>query len=296
MNKRALFNWILVLAGFVLPLVVLALWARFELGLGTDSPASVVRIALPDGSQQIGLPKVLGPADSSRPLVVIDAGHGGHDPGASGENGLQEKTLTLSLALALRDALVQQGGVRVALTRDSDRFLVLQERSGIAQRLGADLFVSIHADAAESTEAGGATVYTLSDRGSDAVADQVAARENRVDTINGVPLDGRSNAVSSILVDLSQRAMRERSLDLSTLILREGNGRFRFHKDPQREAAFVVLKSLDLPSILIEAGYVSNPDDARSMRDRRWRSAFASAVAQAITIELARQETPSPTP
>lgn len=296
MGTRALLGRLAIGLGFAVPLLVLAAWARLVVFAPAPVPAYVVRLRLPDGSQPIGLPPVLGPADASRPLVVIDAGHGGHDPGAAGAAGVREKDVTLALARAVRDALLGQGRVRVALTRDTDRFLVLQERSGIAARLQADLFVSIHADAADVPDASGATIYTLSDRGSTAVADAVAARENRVDTINGVPLDNASGAVSSILVDLSQRAMRERSQDLSTLILREAQGSVRFHADPQREAAFVVLKSLDVPSVLFEAGYISNPKDAAAMRDARWRRAFGQSVARAIAIALARQDAPPPAP
>lgn len=285
---------LVIAALFVVPLLVLAVWARVMLGIGAGGaghdPAYVVHVALPDGTRPIDLPPVLGPADASRPLVVIDAGHGGHDPGASGEGTLREKQLTLALALALRDALLAQGHVRVALTRSDDRFLALEERSGIAQRLHADLFLSIHADSAPSADAGGATVYTLSDRGSDAVADALARRENSADMVNGVALQGRSSAVNSILVDLSRREMRTRSIHLADLILREGQGAIRFHVDPRREAAFVVLKSLDLPSALMEAGYISNHADAAAMTDKAWRDRFAKAVAGAIAIFLAEQE------
>jgi N-acetylmuramoyl-L-alanine amidase len=282
----------------VVPLLVAVVWARVVLGVGAGRggqvPAYVVRVALPDGTRPIDLPPILGPADASRPLVVIDAGHGGHDPGASGEGSLREKQLTLALALALRDALLAQGHVRVALTRSDDRFLALEERSGIARRLHADLFLSIHADSAPSADAGGATVYTLSDKGSDAIADALARRENRADTVNGVTLEGQSGAVNSILVDLSRREMRTRSIRLADLILREGQGSIRFHVDPRREAAFVVLKSLDLPSALMEAGYISNASDARAMTDKAWRNGFAAAVARAIAIFLAEQDSRSP--
>ena len=282
---------VLIAVGLGVPLaVVTALAILFALGAAATAhvPDYVVRITLPSGAKQIGLPAIEGPADASRPLVVIDAGHGGHDPGASGLHGEKEKTITLALARALRKALLEQGHVRVALTRDDDHFLALDERSGIARRLKADLFVSVHADAAESPDATGATVYTLSDRGSDAVADAVARRENRADTVNGVSLSGQSDAVTAILVSLSQREMRERSRAFGTLVLREGEGRLRFHTDPEREAAFVVLKSLDLPSALIEAGYISSPDDARAMGNPDWREKFAGAVASAIGIYLAR--------
>lgn len=279
-----------IIAGFVLPLAALLLWGYFVLGIGNPGAGYALRLTLPDGSRGIGLPPVEGPADASRPLVVIDAGHGGHDPGASGEGTLREKNVTLALAKALRDALLADGRVRVAMTRDSDRFLVLEERAGIARQLKADLFVSIHADAAETPDAHGATVYTLSDRGSDAVADQVAQRENRADDVNGVALGGKSSAVATILVDLSRREMRERSQRFSDLVVREGQGTLTFHANPQRQAAFVVLKSLDLPSVLVEAGYISSPDDARRLIDPAWRKQFAARVAQAVEIFLARQE------
>lgn len=295
---------VVIIGLFVVPLLVAALWARLFLGVGAPegwrSDGHVLRIVLPDGTRAIDLPRIEGPADASRPLVVVDAGHGGHDPGASGAGPLREKQLTLALALALRDALLADGRVRVALTRERDRFLALEERSGIARRLHADLFISIHADSASAADAGGATVYTLSDRGSDALSDALARRENRADSVNGVALAGRSDAVSSILVDLSRREMRSRSIRLAELILREGGaggeggGALHFHRDPRREAAFVVLKSLDLPSVLVEAGYVSNADDVRSMTDKAWRARFATMLAHAIEIFLAEPDTGLP--
>lgn len=296
MAWRARIGWALVIAGFIVPAIGAFAVVRDPGFRKGDRPAYIVRLPLPDGRQPIGLPRVLGPADASRPLVVIDAGHGGHDPGASGQHGEKEKRLTLALALALRDALLADGRLRVALTRSDDRFLALAERAGIARRLHADLFLSIHADAAGAAEAEGATVYTLSDKGSDALADQLALRENRADTVNGVDLGGKSDVVSSILVDLSQRAMRTRSQAVSALIVREGSAALHFHKTPEREAAFVVLKSLDLPSLLLEAGYVSNPGDARAMGDPAWRQAFARALARAIAIALAKADAPAGTP
>lgn len=253
------------------------------------APDYVLHVPLPPVGGALGLPVIEGPPDASRPLVVIDAGHGGHDPGASGAGGLREKDLTLALAKALRDALVKDGRVRVALTRSDDRFLVLDERSGIARRMGADLFISIHADAADNEEASGATIYTLSDTASDTVAQNLAARENRADTVNGVPLGGKSDAVSSILVDLSRREMAANSVQFSSLVLREGEGRMRFHGNPQRGAGFVVLKSLDMPSVLIEAGYISNEADAQSLDNGEWRAGFAQTLSSAIEIFLARK-------
>lgn len=280
-----------LIAVFAAPVAAAALmWAAFSSGLAKIEPRSVLRIDMPPSGGRLGLPPVEGPADVSRPLVVIDAGHGGHDPGASGGGGEREKELTLLLARSLRDALLADGKVRVALTRDSDRFLVLEERADIAHRLGADLFVSVHADAAQNEAAQGATVYTLSDKASDTVAAALATRENKADTVNGVNLEGQGAVVSSILVDLARREMRGRSLRFGELVVREGREAVHFHETPQREAAFVVLKSLDLPSALIEAGYISNVEDARRMRDPAWRKGFAGSVARAIEIFLAEAQ------
>lgn len=255
-------------------------------GRGTDY---VVRVELPGAGKPIGLPRVYGPPDAARPLVVIDPGHGGRDPGAGG-GALKEKALTLMLAQALRDRLVALGGVRVALTREDDSFLVLEERSDIARRLGADLFLSIHADSVDTNSgATGATVYTLSDRGSNETASRIAARENAADTINGVKLSRQSGTVNAILVELAQRETLAKSQEFARLILREGEGRLRFRERSQQSAAFVVLKSPDLPSVLFEVGYISNPDDAARLASPEGRAAFAATTAGAIRAYFARQ-------
>ncbi|WP_343612617.1 N-acetylmuramoyl-L-alanine amidase [Novosphingobium sp.] len=255
--------------------------------------AYVLHVALPPAGGTLGLPPVQGPLDASRPLVVIDPGHGGHDPGAPGvdEKGhpLREKDITLALALALRDKLLAAGGVRVALTRETDRYLMLEERSGIARQLKADLFVSIHADSSEAADASGATLYTLSDRGSSQEASRIAARENRADTVDGVPLAGTSNAVSAILVDLSQRHAGAQSTRFAELALREGKDRFDFRARPLQSAAFVVLKAPDVPSVLFEAGYISNGKDSARLASPEGREAFAAATAQAIRVYFARE-------
>lgn len=251
--------------------------------------AYVERILLAPAAGTVGLPEVRGPLDPGRPLVVIDAGHGGHDPGA-GRAPLLEKTLTLGLARALRDELLRGGGIRVALTREDDRFLLLPERSGIARRLNADLFISIHADSVEgSSEARGASVYTLSERGSSETAARLAAKENRADVINGVSLAATSDAVSAILVDLSQREAQANSEQFARLVLREAAGRLRLHDRAVQSAAFVVLKSPDMPSVLLESGYISNPEEAELLASQQGREAFADATARAIRAYFARQ-------
>lgn len=259
-------------------------------GAGRDY---VLRIPLPRAGGKLGLPPIEGPMDASRPLVVIDAGHGGHDPGA-GADVLKEKAVTLALAEALRDRLLAAGGVRVALTRSTDRFLLLPERAAIARQLKADLFISIHADSSTNPEAAGATLYTLSDRGSTDEAGRIAAAENRADTINGVTLTGQSDAVSAILVDLSQRESAAQAEAFARLVLREGaseseRGRIDFRERSIQSAAFIVLKSADVPSVLFEAGYLSNPADAARLASPEGREAFAEITARAIRVHFARR-------
>lgn len=283
-----------------LALLLLAPVAIFGAMIATDrvlgSPgrgyAYVQRIELARADARIGLPSISGPQDASRPLVVIDPGHGGHDPGASGGD-VVEKALTLRLARRLRDELLASGGIRVALTRDDDRYLLLTERSDIARRLGADLFLSIHADSVEgNADARGASVYTLSERGSSDTAARIAARENRSDTVNGVSLASTSNNVSAILVDLSQRETQAHSDDFARLILREARGQIRMHDNEVQSAAFVVLKSPDMPSALFESGYISNPEDAALLSSEMGQGAFARSLASAIRVYFARQARP----
>lgn len=253
----------------------------------------ILRFLLPEPPAGSDLPQIHGTADDSAPLVVIDAGHGGRDPGASGE-GANEKDITLALALKLRDELVAQGDVRVALTRENDRFLALGERPDIARRLGADLFISIHADSAgEKVAMSGASIYTLSSEASSEAAARFARRENDADRLNGVSIDGQSREVNAILVDLSQRRAQEQATTLVDLILREGEGQYAFVPDMRRAADLVVLRAPDMPSILFESGFVSNREDAARLMSEQGRSKFARMMARAIRIYFARQ---SPVP
>jgi N-acetylmuramoyl-L-alanine amidase len=249
----------------------------------------VIRVKLPDANRPLGLPPIAGPGDPSRPLVVIDAGHGGHDPGAVGID-FREKALALGLARALRDELVRGGGVRVALTRGDDRFLALDERVEIARQLGADLFLSIHADSAgDKNEISGASVYTLSNKASSEAAARVAARENSADRVNGVQLAGRSDVVNNILVDLAQRRTSDQSATFAGLIVREGQGILKLSAEPRRSADFVVLRAPDVPSVLYESGFISNPTDAARLTSPEGQQRFATAMARAIRIFFARE-------
>ena len=236
------------------------------------------------------LPAIEGPEDRRLPLVVIDAGHGGHDPGAiHGATGTREKDVVVALARAIRDALVASGRVRVALTRSDDRFLVLEERYAIAQRMKADLLVSIHADAATHPDARGASIYTLSEVASDREAARLAARENRANVVGGVDLTRQSDAVSSILIDLTQRETMTTAADFARVLRREGAATLNFRDPPVRFASFIVLKAPDVPSILLETGFVSNDDDVAFLTSPAGRTAIAGAVRRAIEVHFARR-------
>jgi N-acetylmuramoyl-L-alanine amidase len=276
---------------FLAPVVLVG--GLYLLGLTIPVPVLgrdyVIRVTLPDANRPLGLPPIAGPSDPSRPLVVIDAGHGGHDPGAVGID-FREKTLALGLALALRQELVREGGVRVALTRSDDRFLALDERVEIARQLGADLFVSIHADSAgDKDQITGASVYTLSNKASSEAAARVAARENSADSVNGVQLAGRSDVVNNILVDLAQRRTSDQSATFAGLIVREGQGILKLSAEPRRSADFVVLRAPDVPSVLYESGFISNPADAARLISPEGRQRFATVMARAIRIFFARE-------
>ncbi len=237
-----------------------------------------------------GLPKISGPADASLPLVVIDAGHGGHDPGAiSPHGGQREKDVTLAIAKAVRDEMLKSGRVRVALTRDADKFIVLQDRYQIARKLNADLFISIHADSADNPQASGGTVYTLSEIASDREAQRLAARENKANILNGVNLGGADANVSSILIDLTQRETMNVSADFAKLLLREATPNMRIRGNSHRFASFIVLNAPDTPSVLFETGYLSNESDVSFLASSNGRQKVARAVANAIQVHFARR-------
>ncbi|NNC59307.1 MAG: N-acetylmuramoyl-L-alanine amidase [Erythrobacter sp.] len=276
---------------FLLPVAIIA--AFYALGASIPVPHLgrdyVLSLGLPSANAPVDLPKIYGPQDRSRPLVVIDPGHGGKDPGAS-TGGTREKTIVLGLAIALKDALLEQGGVRVALTREDDTFLSLDERPEIARRMGAALFVSIHADSAgDISGVRGASIYTLSDKASSEAAARFAERENDADRLNGVDVEGQSDTVSDILVELSQRRVQQNSAEFAELILREGRATLGFHPQARRSAVLAVLRAPDVPAVLYEAGYITNPADAQRLASAEGRAAFADAMGRAIRIYFARQ-------
>jgi N-acetylmuramoyl-L-alanine amidase len=225
-----------------------------------------------------------------RPVVVIDPGHGGVDNGTQA-GGEAEKNLVLAFGLALRDRLEKSGKYRVVMTRSDDTFIPLNDRVRIAHNEKAALFVSIHADALPKGEgeAQGATIYTVSDKASDAEAERLAEAENRADAIGGVNLTDEPTEVADILIDLAQRETRTFSNRFARLLMGDMKTATRMHKRPLKSAGFRVLKAPDVPSVLVELGYVSNKGDMEHLVSDSWRSKTAASMAQAIDAFLAKR-------
>jgi N-acetylmuramoyl-L-alanine amidase len=234
-------------------------------------------------------PKTEAPADP-RPVIVIDPGHGGPDNGTQSGNET-EKSLVLEFAVALRDHIEKTGKYRVVMTRTDDTFIPLSDRVRVARNQSAALLVSIHADALPRREgdAQGATIYTLSDRASDAEAERLAEAENKADAIGGVNLTEEPTEVADILIDLAQRETRTFSNRFARILMGEMKTATRMHKHPLKSAGFKVLKAPDVPSVLIELGYVSNKDDLEHLVSEHWRSRTAGSVARAIDTFFAKR-------
>ncbi len=246
---------------------------------------AVVSMALPE-TRSLAMPRIsAGRAGSDAPLVVIDAGHGGFDPGATGPGGVVEKDVVLPMALALRDRLLELGAVRVALTRESDRFLPLESRVALAESLEPDLFVSIHADSAPVEEARGANVYVLSPRASDAEAMALARDFNAASGEAGAG-DAALGDVEAVLAELARRETSLGSARIADRLETRVRAAMPVHGKFRRGANLVVLRSARMPSILFEAGYISNVDDAARIGSESGRNAIVDAMAGAITAGL----------
>jgi N-acetylmuramoyl-L-alanine amidase len=232
-------------------------------------------------------PTVAAPAaGDNRPLVVLDPGHGGVDPGAFGDNGVSEKEIVLQVAQRLRDKLQASGHYRVVMTRDDDTFIALGDRVRLAQEAGAKLFVSIHADSLSSSSGAvrGATVYTLSDRASDAEAAHLADKENRADALAGVELPEQLDDVAGILIDLMQRETRSFSTSFARTLTSTMKGAVRLNKNPARSAGFRVLRASDVPSVLVELGYMSSAEDLKLLQSEEWREKVTEAMVKSIDV------------
>lgn len=232
-------------------------------------------------------PAAIAPSREERPdwapiIVVLDPGHGGIDPGAERE-GAQEKELMLRFARELRDALRRTGSFDVILTRDDDVFVSLERRVSIAHEVGADVFISLHADALQQGHASGATVYTLSQEASDAASATMAERHDRADILAGVDLTGADDRVADVLLDLARMETQPRTELLARILvdrMEEASG--TLNKKPLREAGFSVLKAADIPSILIEVGFLSSSKDLERLQDPNWRAIMAGAIRDGL--------------
>lgn len=223
-------------------------------------------------------------APDTRPVIVLDPGHGGIDNGTVAESGENEKDIVLDFAKALRDRIEKSGKYRVVMTRSDDTFVPLGDRVKIARNQTAALFVSIHADSLPKSEgdAQGATIYTLSDKASDAEAAALAESENKADAIAGINLTEEPTDVADILIDLTQRETRAFSNRFAKTLFNEMKSVARMHKNPLKSAGFKVLKAHDVPSVLIELGYVSNKDDLQHLVSEGWRSKTVGSVNTAV--------------
>ena len=222
------------------------------------------------------------PKASSKPLIIIDAGHGGQDPGALGMHGTREKDVTLNYARALRDALLATGRYRAQLTRDDDRFILLPDRVAIARKAKGDIFISIHADSNPKKEARGLSVYTLSETASDDEAAALAEHENKSDIVEGIDLSTTDPDVASILIDLTQRETMNKSAIFADAVVASLHGKVTKLPKTHRYAGFRVLKASDIPSILIELGFLSNATDERLLLSPEYRAAVIQSIVKGI--------------
>ncbi len=253
--------------------------------LTPTAAASVPAVATATSKQQ---PKAGAPR--GRDIVVaIDAGHGGNDPGAHGPRGLKEKDVTLRIARRLAEVVDQEPGMRAVLTRNRDEFLPLRSRMERARAARADLFVSVHADAVPNRSVRGASVYVLNEKGAtDEAARRLAARENAADLIGGVTLKGRDRTLASVLLDLSQNASLSSSIEVGDAVLAELSRVATVRKPKVMQAPFMVLKSPDVPSVLVETAYISTPEEERRLGTDDFRDRLAKAIFSGVRVYFYR--------
>ena len=253
----------------------------------SEITGSLVPLPLPKPGSAADKPSpVDGPEPARRPdgrrVIVIDPGHGGIDPGAIGMHRTREKDIVLAFALVLRDKLKATGKYEVVLTRSTDTFLTLKQRVRIAREQQADLFIAVHADIVRGQSVRGATLYTLSEKASDAEAEALAQKENRADIIGGFDFGAESEEVTDILIDLAQRETKNHSRFFAKKAVAHLSPVTNLTGKPMRSAGFVVLKAPDVPSVLLELGYLSSKADEQLLKSPAWRSKVAVALTKAI--------------
>jgi N-acetylmuramoyl-L-alanine amidase len=271
---------------------------RIAIDLVATTPESFaeiqIRDATPSSSETTAsLPMIMPatkpsePKPSGKRVVVIDPGHGGMDPGAISAAQTKEKDVVFAFAQELEKALNSSGDLEVRLTRTQDRFMTLNDRVAFTRRSRADLFIAIHADTVRGKTASGTTIYTLSETASDEEAEALARKENRVDTIVGVNLSEQAGEVADVLIELVQRESKNHANLFSRKALEKLQGITTMTGQPLRSAGFVVLKAPDVPSVLIELGYLSSRDDERKLNDPKWREKMAGALSKSIQEHFA---------
>jgi N-acetylmuramoyl-L-alanine amidase len=259
--------------------IVAASEKKFEAALSAQVETTSSTSATPKGDR---LKKAAAPNQNKRFTVVLDPGHGGIDGGAEGLKGTVEKSVTLAFATELKEKLAATGEYDVFMTREKDEFLRLDERVRIARQYDADLLISIHADMIRLKDIRGATVYTVSDKASDAEAKATADRENLSDQLAGIEIEEENHEVSDILVDLIRRETHNFSIRFARSLVGELSSSIEMINNPHRFAGFRVLKAPDVPSVLVELGYLSNPKDEEQLLDASWRGKAIDGIASAI--------------
>jgi N-acetylmuramoyl-L-alanine amidase len=245
------------------------------------------------GAEDVGAVK-RGPARIRDLIIAIDPGHGGEDPGAIGRGRTKEKDVVLAIARRLKSRIDREPGMRAVMTRDGDYFVNLRRRMEIARRHGADLFVSLHADAFSDPRVHGSSVYILSQNGASSEAARwLAEQENASDLIGGVSLDDKDELLASVLLDLSQTATISASTEVARSVLRQLHSVGKAHKRNVERAGFMVLKSPDMPSILVEADFISNPTVERRLKSSRHQIALAEAVVRGVREYFERNAPPN---
>jgi len=217
-----------------------------------------------------------------KPVIIIDAGHGGVDPGTIGPDGTQEKDVVLNFAKALKARLLRSGHYDVKLTRDDDTFIMLRKRVEIARKEHGNMFISLHADSAPEEDARGLSVYTVSEQASDTEAEALAARENKADVLSGVDLKGERQDVAGILISLAERDTKNRSATLADLLVVSLDDKVTLLPNSHRFAGFAVLKAPDIPSVLIETGFLSNPREEKLLNTKSYRDKVVGGIATGI--------------
>ncbi|MEW5726345.1 MAG: N-acetylmuramoyl-L-alanine amidase, partial [Pseudomonadota bacterium] len=246
-----------------------------------EPPPMVTKVSAPLPAPD-PMPEPRAKAGDGRPVVVIDPGHGGVDPGAIGVSGAYEKHITLAVARELKEQLEKTGRYKVHLTRDRDIFIRLRDRISIARQVGADLFISLHADAVQNPQIRGLSVYTLSQNASDSEAQALAEKENKADLIAGIDLSHESADVANILIDLAQRETMNRSAVFAGGLVDEMGRTTTLLGNTHRFAGFAVLKAPDVPSVLVELGYLSHAEEERSLRQAAYRQKMAKSITRSV--------------